>query len=117
MKMARLAIASVEIAHQFEAYVFTGDDGYPTSKVFSPVGVTLEDGRQFILPQGRFVRDDEGFVGYVARYQVTGALLDRIRAAGTIDPDLWIEVQPIDLEEEFGFEAAQRERDDAMAGY
>jgi hypothetical protein len=107
----RLRITEAVIANQIEAHHYKGDDGYPTASVFSPVGVTTEDGRDFFFPMGKKVVDEEGYVFYAPRYDAV-TFRAKVEAEGSIDPDLWIEVLPIDLEAEFGWQAAWREREE-----
>lgn len=95
--MSRMKFKVAGLASQFEVYYYTGDDGYPTSKVFSPVYVETEDGRSFILPQGKKVTDEDGFQGYGYRYE-NQAQLAAVQAAGDFDPAQWVEVKEEDFE-------------------
>lgn len=99
----KAAVAEIAVSQGgFEVHHYTGDDGYPAAAVFDVVYVTLYDGREFYLPRGRQVRDDDGFVGWVASYD-PGRMIDRIEAARKmIDLDRWVEVLPQpSLEERF----------------
>jgi hypothetical protein len=99
---ARIAVKTVGIARQFEAYTYTGDDGYPTAAVFSPVCVTTVDGRDFVLPQGKWMVDQEEGIGwYGYAYHDADKVAERVRVRGSIDPACWVEVEPYrSLEEE-----------------
>lgn len=106
--MANAVAVEVTIAHQVEACHYTGDDGYPAARVFSPVGIRLADGREFFLPMGKKVQDEDGFTGYVARYEVDG-MIARIEAGGNVvDLDHWVELDTRPLEVRFA-EEAERE--------
>lgn len=93
--MARVMVKEVLESHQFEAYVYTGDDGYPASQVFSPLYVTLYDGREFYLPQGMHRQDEDGFTFYAYRYNDDDKerLMRKIRQHG-VDLDKWVYVPP-----------------------
>lgn len=111
----RVRVTEVVLTSQVEAYTYRGDDGFPVAQVYSPVGVTTEDGREFFLPMGARRVDEEGYVFYRARY-VAADMFAKVEKAGTIDPDYWVEIEPFDREAEYGFEAVMREREDALMG-
>lgn len=114
---ARLKVKSVAIAYDFEAWNFMGNDGWPTSAVFSPLHVETEDGRNFILRMGERVQDGEGFTCYIPRYDAEKMKI-KVEATGSININLWQEVfERESLEDSWGFEAAQREREDDMMGF
>lgn len=111
--MDRIRVTEVGVSHQMEAYTYQGDDGFPTAMVFSPVYCKTADGRGWFLPQGVRRRDEEdGFTYYAYRYNDANRLANRVRLVGSIDPDLWVEVQPFDLEAELQdeWEREQAER-------
>lgn len=95
--MSRMKFKVAGLASQFEVYYYTGDDGYPAVSVFSPVYVETEDGRTFILPQGKKVTDEDGFHGYGYRYENLKQLA-AVQAAGDFDPAQWVEVKSEDFE-------------------
>lgn len=113
--MDRAVAVEVTVARQVEVYHYTGDDGYPAAAVFSPVGITLADGRMFILPQGVKRYDhEEGMSWWGARYE-TDAMIARIEAAGRqVDLAHWVEMEPFDLEAEL---EAEWEREQFERGY
>ena len=113
--MDRLEVKEVTVAESaIEAYGYLGDDGWPASKCFYPVCCTTADGRNWYLPQGQRTKDEEGFTFYAYAYRDAERVAERVRRLGSIDPDLWVEVEPIDLEEAWGAEAAMRERADCL---
>lgn len=102
--MNKAPIANAGRTVQFECYHFTGDDGHPAIAVFSPIYVDLADGRSLFLPQGKRVVDEEdGYVGYIERYNAEEKLAE-VLAAGQIDLDEWLEIEePAEtLEERLG---------------
>lgn len=90
--MPRIAFTNVSIASQFGAYRYTGDDGWPAALVVDEVYVECADGRSFVFPNVRHVRDEDGT--FPRRLYDPLVAVERIRAAGTIDPELWVEVEP-----------------------
>lgn len=103
--MNRAVAKEITVARDYEVHTFMADDGYPSSRVFSPLAITLEDGRQFFLPMGKRVQDDDGFVGYIPRYSAGKVWAQIEHACNVIDLDHWIEVHPFNLEEELEYEA------------
>jgi hypothetical protein len=77
----------------FEAFNYLGCDGHPAQKCFDVVYVTVEDGREFFLPRGERVQDEDGLVGYRARYDLA-RMEARVVERGTIDPAYWVELEP-----------------------
>lgn len=99
--MSRLRVVRVLIARDFESHTFFDAFGLPESVVFSCVAVAVEDGRHFVLPAGREVTDGERVVGVEQRYQPE-RMVRRVRNAGSIDPDLWVEVLDDEIASEMG---------------
>lgn len=108
--MARIAIKSAFIADQFEVRHYTGDDGYPTAQVFSPVCVQAADGNEYWLPIGERCEDycdeetGEWFdaYGYRERYDAN-EMVEKVERRGFIDPDHWVKLEERpSLEEELG---------------
>lgn len=118
--MARIAIKEADIARQFEVHSYRGTDGYPAADAFDAVVVTAQDGRQFALPCGQSVHDDEeGFVGYVARYDAA-EMLTKVENRMSIDPSYWVELELQESFEEryqpYGT-AWQEEQNDRLNGW
>ena len=109
--MNRAIAKDISIARDFEPCHYTGCDGYPTARVFSPVGITLTDGRMFFMPMGKRVQDEDGLTGYIPRYDAE-QLIKRIEANNNVvDLDHWIEVPPFNFEEEMAIAAELEARD------
>lgn len=106
--VGRLRIKSVHVDRQGCGQVsYRGCDGYPAARAFPSLGVVTEDGREWVMPNGRRVVDEDGFEGALPTYDAD-LVQDRIERVGSIDPQYWVHVEPIDLEAEW---AAEWERE------
>jgi hypothetical protein len=113
--MARVVISEVSVARDFEVHHYTGCDGYPAAKVIPVVFVVAEDGREFYLPAGERRYDAEEGVTWVAARYDAAELEGKVRARGSIDAALWVELEaPASLEDRWADEA-YREAEDRYA--
>uniref|UniRef100_A0AB74UHB0 Uncharacterized protein n=1 Tax=Caulobacter phage BL57 TaxID=3348355 RepID=A0AB74UHB0_9VIRU len=99
----RLKIKEVAVAQQDAVYHWRGEEG-DEYQVMSLVHVQTLDGRWFLMPAMRpYTRAEEAafdeacgeiLFGMKTRYSDPQAFAAIVRAAGSIDPDLWVEYQP-----------------------
>jgi hypothetical protein len=105
--MRRLSITVAEIARDFEVRVYTGCDGYPTSRCFPVVHVTTAEG-EFFLPNAkgapRTDEDDWGMCPVIESYNAD-VMVKKVEAKGSIDPQYWVKVDPNDHDLESILEA------------
>ena len=90
----KVAMVNAFEGHSVEV---TGDDGFPLGIVVPAVEAVTFDGRHFALPNGlRQEFDDEGFGGYVLRYDLerARAIADAVSDRGFIEADHWVEFEP-----------------------
>jgi len=102
-----LKIKTVDVARQFHAAQYTGDDGYPAAVVCDEIHVQVEDGRWFVLPaigsysaedlRKRAPDDDGGYLPFKIIYHQgheATMLAEKVRRRGRIRPEFWVEFEP-----------------------
>jgi hypothetical protein len=98
----------------FETYRFTSE-GCETVRHFDCVYATTADGREWYLPCGkRVANEEEGIIGYVSKYDPP-TMLTKVLARGVIDTQYWVEIEKGETFEErfapFGTEWQLEQRD------
>lgn len=116
-----LRITEAFISKDNATFRYLGDDGFPAARHFDEIVVKTDDGRTWVLPNGKSVQDEDGLAGAVATYDAA-VMLPKIQAHGSIRPEFWIEQEEGESFEEryapFGTEwqLEQRDRSDSGGG-
>lgn len=108
--MTRLTFHNAEIARQFGAYHYTGDDGYPAALVVDEVFVETDDA-EYVIPNVRWASDPDTGWRFPRRLYDPVVALAAIKAKGDFDPEHWVLLEKrVPLEERFAqyaYEEAQ----------
>jgi hypothetical protein len=111
-KTVALRVVEAFIAHQFQAIHYTGCDGYPAALVADVVIVKDNQGREWALPNVRYVDTEEG--RFPVELYNAQEMLAKVEAKGFIRPELWNMLEPRESLEEILEAEWWREQEDRM---
>lgn len=98
--MPRTPIQTVDISRRFQSVPYRSEDGNEVA-LMDVVYVVLPDGREFFMPNIKWVTDPETSLQTPTHLYFCEVLVERVQAVGTVDLAHWVEIEQVSTEDRF----------------